>query len=137
MGNYFIKQEDMRADIKKEFGDINSYLFVQNYNREKKSLLGMIYAGGLYALENARKFLIYFTKEGIYGKEISNSIFGDYELISWDEVTSFEIVDKGRNKLILITFNGIDKGFKVLLTNKHFDDNVKNFKRLVENNFYR
>ena len=88
-------------------------------------------------MDFSRTFLLNFNEKGIFEKEVSNSTKGDFILMPWDEINSFEIDERSNKSFINFSHLGKKISYEIFFKGKMCEDNVGNFKNLKENNWHR
>ena len=137
MGFLFNDVDEFREKIKEKFCDTNSYLFAIKHNSTGKGFLKLLASGLYYTLDSSRTLLLNFNEKGIYENEISNSTKGDFILMPWNEIESFEIDKKSKKNFINLIHLGKKISYEIPYEGKMCGDNLKNFEKLSKNNWYR
>ena len=137
MGFLFNDLGECREKIRENFSKTDSYLFAIKHNSKAKGFLKLL-ASNLYnTMDSSRTFLLNFNEKGIFEKEISNSTKGDFLLMPWDEINSFEIDEKSNKAFINFSHLGKKISYEISFKGKMCEDNLENFKNLKENNWHR
>ena len=138
MGLLMNTANEVAEKVKENFNDTENYLFALKCNDFKTGLFKLLLSKLYYTMDGARSFILYFSEKGIYEKEISNTMNGNFVLMPWNEVEDF-VIDIKNNKANL-AFSHLGK--KVLYEvpfsgamakkNKNMLENllVKNFNRI-------
>ena len=137
MGFLFNDLGECREKIRENFSKTDSYLFAIKHNSKAKGFLKLLASGLYYTLDSSRTFLLNFNEKGIFEKEISNSTKGDFILMPWDEINSFEIDEKSNKAFINFSHLGKKISYEISFKGKMCEDNLDNFKNLKENKWYR
>ena len=137
MGILFNDLDEFREKIRENFSKTDSYLFAIKHNSKAKGFLKLMVSNLYNTMDSSRTFLLNFTEKGIYEKEISNSTRGDFILMPWDEINSFEIDEKSNKAFINFSHLGKKISYEISFKGKMCEDNVENFKNLKENNWHR
>lgn len=129
---------EIREDVKNRFGDTNNYLVVIKKNKASTGFINLFIIGGLlYPLLANRTFIIEFTSQGIYEKEISNSTKGDYVLIPWNEISDFNIQRGNMDTVIEYYYLGKKIMYKVCYNGVPYKDNKENEYKLYNKDWNR
>ena len=67
-------------------------------------------------MDGARSFVLYFNEKGIYEKEISNSVKGNFVLMPWDEIDNFTVDYKSSKANITLVHLGAKVLYEVPFT---------------------
>ncbi|WP_040398119.1 hypothetical protein [Anaerococcus senegalensis] len=137
MGFLFNDLGECREKIRENFSKTDSYLFAIKHNSKAKGLLKLLVSNLYNTLDSSRTFLLNFNEKGIYEKEISNSTKGDFLLMPWDEINSFEIDERSNKAFIKFSHLGKNISYEISFNGKMCEDNLDNFKNLKENNWHR
>lgn len=137
MGLLFNNLDEVRVKIKENFGNDSSYLFAIKHNSFGKGILKLFLSDVYYVMDSSRTFILNFTEKGIYEKEISNSIKGDFILMPWHEIESFDIDEKSNKAFINFSHLGKKISYEISFKGRMCEDNMNNFKSLKENNWNR
>ncbi|MDU4715690.1 MAG: histidine kinase [Anaerococcus sp.] len=137
MGFLFNDLGECREKIRENFSKTDSYLFAIKHNSKAKGLLKLLVSDLYNTLDSSRTFLLNFNEKGIYEKEISNSTKGDFILMPWDEINSFEIDERSNKAFINFSHLGKNISYEISFNGKMCEDNLDNFKNLKENNWHR
>lgn len=117
MGLLMNTASEIADKVKEDFNDDKNYLFALKRNDFKRGLLKLFLSRLYYIMDGARSFVLYFNEKGIYEKEISNSVKGNFVLMPWDEINDFTVdyksskanitlVHLGAKLLYEVPFNG-------------------------------
>lgn len=137
MGLLFNSLDEIRDKVSERFDDTNNYLVAIKHDNFKKSSLKFLLSSVFYVFDSNRNFIIYFSPKGIYEKEMSNSIKGEFVLIPWNEISGFKI-DKKSNKAILkFKHLGKEIGYEIDFDGKIMADNRNNLNLLEDKDFNR
>ena len=137
MGFLFNDVNEFREKIYEKFKNTDSYLFATKHNSTGKGFLKLLFSNLYNTVDSSRTFILYFNEKGIYEKEISNSTKGDFILMPWDEINSFEIDERSNKSFINFSHLGKKISYEIFFKGKMCEDNVGNFKNLKENNWHR
>ncbi len=137
MGFLFNDVNEFREKIYEKFKNTDSYLFAIKHNSTGKGFLKLFFSNLYNTVDSSRTFLLNFNEKGIYEKEISNSTKGDFILMPWDEINSFEIDERSNKSFINFSHLGKKISYEIFFKGKMCEDNVGNFKNLKENNWHR
>lgn len=97
MGLLMNTANEVAEKVKDNFNDDENYLFALKCNDFKTGLFKLLLSKLYYTMDSARSFILYFSEKGIYEKEISNTMNGNFVLMPWNEVEDF-VVDIKNNK---------------------------------------
>lgn len=129
---------EIRQDVKKRFGNTNNYLVVIKKNKVSTGFFNLFIIGGLlYPLLSNRTLIVVFTPQGIYEKEISNSIKGDFVLIPWNEISDFSIQRGNINTIIKYTYLNKKIMYEVSYKGVPYKDNKENEDKLYNKDWNR
>lgn len=95
-----ILAEDVRELVRANFGESKDYIIVMKRNNPVKNLLKLLFSNLYYVIDNNRCFVLVFTERGIFEKEISFSVNGEFTLLPWHEVREFR-AEKKLNSMLL------------------------------------
>lgn len=137
MGILFNNLDEIREKIKKNFSKTDSYLFAIKHNSTGKGFLKLMVSNLYNTMDSSRTFLLNFNEKGIFEKEISNSTKGEFLLMPWDEINSFEIDERSNKAFINFSHLGKNISYEISFKGKMCKDNLDNFKNLKENNWHR
>lgn len=137
MGFLFNDVNEFRKKIYEKFKNTDSYLFAIKHNSTGKGFLKLFVSNLYNTVDSSRTFLLHFNEKGVYEKEISNSTKGDFILMPWDEINSFEIDERSNKSFINFSHLGKKISYEIFFKGKMCEDNVGNFKNLKENNWHR
>lgn len=133
MGLLFNDNNEINEKIKNEFGNLDNHLIAIKHNGIMKGLAKLLIIGGLYyTLDSNRTFILYFSNKGIHEEEISNSVKGDFLLMPWNEISSFDIKVKNNKAIIELVHIGKRIGYEIPFNGKIFGTNKDNLKKLEE-----
>lgn len=97
MGLLMNTANEVAEKVKDNFNDEENYLFALKCNDFKTGLFKLLLSKLYYTMDGARSFILYFSEKGIYEKEISNTMNGNFVLMPWNEVEDF-VIDIKNNK---------------------------------------
>lgn len=137
MGFLFNEKEEVEEKVKSKFGDLNNHLVSIKHNDFKSSLLKLIISNIYYIVDNSRSFILYFSTDGIYEKEISNTMKGDFILIPWNEISSFNVIIKSRKAIIELVHIGKKIGYEIPFSKNIYRNNKNNLTNLQNKNWNR
>ncbi len=133
MGLLGYNMNEIRKKVKDVFKNDEYYLVTLKHNDIKSDLFKWLIVGGYYyTADSARSFIINFSKKGIYEKEISNSINGDFVLMPWHEIKGFELVEKKNKAILKIVHLGKKVAYEIPFKGRLFSDNIENLSLLKE-----
>lgn len=137
MGLLFNDEKEIKDAVYKEFKTKDNYLVAIKHDNIGKNLLKLMISDLFYTIDSTRTFVLNFNEDGIYEKEISNSMKRDFLLMPWSEVEDFEVIEK--NNKVFIKFKHIvkDTGYEIPFNGKIFNDNKDNFRNLKDKNFFQ
>lgn len=137
MGFLFNDVNEFREKINEKFKNTDSYLFAIKHNSTGKGFLKLFVSNLYNTVDSSRTFLLHFNEKGIYEKEISNSTKGDFILMPWDEINSFEIDERSNKSFINFSHLGKNISYEIDFDGKMDVDNGKNFENLKEKSWHR
>lgn len=133
MGLLFNDNNEINEKIKNEFGNLDNHLIAIKHNGIKKGLAKLLIIGGVYyTFDSNRTFILYFSNKGIHEEEISNSVKGDFLLMPWNEISSFDIKVKNNKAIIELVHIGKRIGYEIPFNGRIFRTNKANLKKLEE-----
>lgn len=126
MGIIFNDPIKIKESIKNRFGENTTYLIVLKHNSPLKQGIKLLISNLYNTYDSNRSFILVFTEEGIFKKEISKSDKSDFKFIPINEIDNLNIIEKSSNAFL--DFNYLDKSYsyKVPFSGKIFNDN-KNY----------
>lgn len=116
MGLLMNTASEIADKVKEDFNDDKNYLFALKRNDFKRGLLKLFLSRLYYIMDGARSFVLYFSEKGIYEKEISNSVKGNFVLMPWDEIENFTVDYKGSKANITLVHLGAELLYEVPFT---------------------
>ena len=133
MGLLFNDNNEINEKIKNEFGNLDNHLIAIKHNGIMKGLAKLLIIGGVYyTFDSNRTFILYFSNKGIHEEEISNSVKGDFLLMPWNEISSFDIKVKNNKAIIELVHIGKRIGYEIPFNGRIFGTNKTNLKKLEE-----
>lgn len=137
MGLFINTANEVTEKVKENFNDDENYLFVLKHNDFKTGLFKLLLSKLYYTMDSARSFILYFSEKGIYEKEISNTMNGNFVLMPWNEIGKFN-VDLKSNKAIITLFHiGKKVLYEVPFSGTMAKSNKKMLEKLLGKNFNR
>lgn len=136
MGFLTVNNKEIETIVLEEFGNLENYLIALKHNTVGKSIAKTIISTLYRNIDSNREFILYFSENGIYEKELSFSDKAKFVLIPWNEIHDFIVEDKG-DKLI-IRVNHLDKNYdyEIPFDGKIMKGNRDRVLNLQDNNFY-
>lgn len=116
MGLLMNTASEIADKVKEDFNDDKNYLFALKRNDFKRGLLKLFLSKLYYTMDSARSFVLYFSEKGIYEKEISNSVKGNFVLMPWDEIENFTMDYKSSKANITLVHLGAELLYEVPFT---------------------
>lgn len=116
MGLLMNTASEIAEKVKEDFNDDKNYLFALKRNDVKRGLLKLFLSNLYYTMDSARSFVLYFSEKGIYEKEISNSVKGNFVLMPWDEIENFTVDYKSSKANITLVHLGAELLYEVPFT---------------------
>lgn len=116
MGLLMNTASEIAEKVKEDFNDDKNYLFALKRNDLKRGLLKLFLSKLYYTMDSARSFILYFSEKGIYEKEISNSVKGNFVLMPWDEIENFTVDYKSSKANITLVHLGAELLYEVPFT---------------------
>lgn len=126
---------EIREDVFNHFGNASNYLVGMKKNKISNNILYLILSNLFYVLASTRTFIICFTNEGIYEKEISNSLKTHYVLIPWNEISNFSCKKAKKKSIIEYTHQGKTVVYEINYHGVPYQDNQANELSLSTNNW--
>ncbi|MFM9413531.1 histidine kinase [Peptococcus simiae] len=137
MGILFNDKNEIDAKMNHDFGDVENHLIALKHNDIKSGFLKLLMSNLYHTLDSNRTFIVYFSSKGLHEKEISHSVKGDFLLVPWHEIGSFELKMKNNKALIELSHLGKKIGYEIPFTGKLFAENKKNLKHLQDKGWYK
>lgn len=116
MGLLMNTASEIADKVKEDFNDDKNYLFALKRNDFKRGLLKLFLSRLYYTMDGARSFVLYFNEKGIYEKEISNTVKGNFVLMPWDEINDFTVDYKSSKANITLVYLGAKLLYEVPFT---------------------
>lgn len=116
MGLLMNTASEIADKVKEDFNDDKNYLFALKRNDFKRGLLKLFLSKLYYTMDSARSFVLYFNEKGIYEKEISNTVKGNFVLMPWDEIENFTVDYKSSKANITLVNLGAELLYEVPFT---------------------
>lgn len=116
MGLLMNTASEISDKVKEDFNDDKNYLFALKRNDFKRGLLKLFLSRLYYTMDGARSFVLYFNEKGIYEKEISNTVKGNFVLMPWDEINDFTVDYKSSKANITLVHLGAKLLYEVPFT---------------------
>ena len=135
MGLLFNDINEIKEKVYKDFGDEENYLVAMKHNDAKTGFAKLLASNVFYTLDSNRTFIIYFNPNGIYEKEMSNSLKGNFSLLPANEIEDFKVTYKSNKAIIEFYHIGKKVAYEIPYDGKIFVDNKKNLDKLKENNW--
>ncbi len=135
MGLLFNDTNEIKNIVEESFGDTKNHLVAIKHNDAKSGLGKLLISNLFYIMDSNRTFIIYFSKKGIYEREISNKIKGDFYLIPENEIESFKVDSKSNKTIISFEHIGKKISYEIPHKGKIFEDNKINLEELKNNNW--
>ena len=135
MGLIFNDTNDIKAKVEENFNDNKNFLVAMKHNDTKTGLAKLMLSNILYIMDSTRTFILYFSPNGIFEKEISNSSKGNFTLLPANEIEDFEIEEKSNKTIIKLIHLGKKISYEIPYKGKIFMDNEENLQILKANNW--
>ncbi|MDY3005547.1 histidine kinase [Anaerococcus sp. AGMB00486] len=135
MGFLFNDNKEIEDKVFESFDDRENYLLTIKNDSNAKSFAKLLLSNIFNTFDSNRTFILYFSSKGIYEKEISSSIKGDFTLIPWHEVESFRIEKKDKQAFIYFNHIGKKMSYEAPFDGKLFKKNKDKFKILEDRNW--
>lgn len=113
MGLFINHTDEIQEKVRENFGESDDYLVGMKYNGWKKGLAELIASSLVYVMDSSRTFLLYFSPKGIYEKEMSHSLKGEFILIPWEEIEEFHVKEKRNKECIEFLHLGKRVGYEI------------------------
>ena len=135
MGLLFNDVNEIKEKVYRDFGDEENYLVAMKHNDTKTGLAKLLSSNVFYTLDSNRTFILYFSPKGIYEKEMSNSVKGNFSLIPANEIEDFKVTYKSNKAIIEFYHIGKKVAYEIPYDGKIFVDNKKNLANLKDHNW--
>lgn len=135
MALLFNDTNEIREKVYDNFKDEKNHLVAIKHNDAKTGFAKLIASSVFYTLDSNRTFILYFSPKGIYEKEMSNSVKGDFSLIPSNEIEDFKVTYKSSKAIIEFYHIGKKVSYEIPYDGKIFVDNKNNLDNLKENNW--
>lgn len=135
MGILFNDSKEIDKKVEEIFGDTFNYLLAIKHNDVKKGLAKLLVSNLFYTLDSNRTFILFFDEKGVHEKEISNSTKGNFLVMPWNEIESFDIKEKSNKALIELNHLGKKMAYEIPFTGKIFTKNEENIENLKSKNW--
>lgn len=135
MGLLFNDTNEIKAKVEENFNDNKNFLVAMKHNDTKTGLAKLMLSSILYIMDSTRTFILYFSPKGIYEKEMSNSVKGNFSLIPANEIEDFKVTYKSSKAIIEFYHIGKKVAYEIPYDGKIFVENKKNLDNLKENNW--
>lgn len=137
MGLFFNSSNDIYTMVYEYFGETTNYLVVLKDLDVKRFLINP-YIDKLYAaFESGRNYILYFDNLGLHEKELSFSNKAPFLLMPWEEITDFDLTDKGNRLILKINHLGKTYAYKISFNNFLLKGNRQRLAQLQAVDFYR
>lgn len=137
MGLLMNTANEVAEKVKENFNDTENYLFALKCNDFKTGLFKLLLSKLYYTMDGARSFVLYFSEKGIYEKEISNTMNGNFVLMPWNEIDEFVIDIKNNKANLAFSHLGKKLLYEVPFTGAMAKSNKNMLENLVGKNFNR
>lgn len=137
MGLLMNTANEVAEKVKDNFNDDENYLFALKNNDVKTGLFKLILSKLYYTMDSARSFILYFNEKGIYEKEISNTMNGNFVLMPWNEIGEFNVDLKSRKAIITLFHIGKKVLYEVPFSGAMAKKNKNMLENLLGKNFNR
>lgn len=135
MALLFNDTNEIREKVYDNFKDEKNYLVAIKHNDKKTGFAKLIASSVFYTLDSNRTFILYFSPKGIYEKEMSNSVKGNFSLIPANEIEDFKVTYKSSKAIIEFYHIGKKVAYEIPYDGKIFVDNKNNLDNLKDNNW--
>lgn len=137
MGLLMNTANEVAEKVKENFNDTENYLFALKCNDFKTGLFKLLLSRLYYTMDGARSFILYFNEKGIYEKEISNTMNGNFVLMPWNEIGEFNVDLKSRKAIITLFHIGKKVLYEIPYTGTMAKSNKNMLEKLLGKNFNR
>lgn len=137
MGLLMNTANEVAEKVKENFNDTENYLFALKCNDFKTGLFKLLLSKLYYTMDGARSFILYFNEKGIYEKEISNTMNGNFVLMPWNENGEFNVDLKSRKAIITLFHIGKKVLYEIPFTGTMAKSNKNMLEKLLGKNFNR
>lgn len=137
MGLLMNTANEVAEKVKENFNDTENYLFALKCNDFKTGLFKLLLSKLYYTMDGARSFILYFNEKGIYEKEISNTMNGNFVLMPWNEIGEFNVDLKSRKAIITLFHIGKKVLYEIPYTGTMAKSNKNMLEKLLGKNFNR
>ena len=124
MGLFTSNNNEIKDKVHEKFGEnFNAYLVALKHNSAGKQIFNLVVSNLFSVWEDTRQYILCFTNKGIYEKDISGSLNGDFILIPWNEIKDFSVEETKNHITIKIVHLGKIYAYKAEYNGKPFKGN--------------
>lgn len=127
--------DQIKENIKKNFGENDSYLLALKQEGFKRGLSKIVSTNFLINKEKSDLYILYFDKEGIHRKNISESLEGEYKLIEWNKIDFVNLVEKNISSVLEVSRLGEIFGYEIPYQGQIYTENKENLNKIKTNNW--
>lgn len=135
MGIFTYNKEELKEKVASRFNETKNYVVAKKNNSMKNRLLKLSLSSLVYVMDSSRTFILYFSEKGIYEKEISNSLKGDFYLIPWHEIENFSVTEKKDKVILDVIHLGKRYGYEIDYNGRFYEGNKEIVVLLLEKNW--
>lgn len=135
MGKFTYNIKDIRKDVKNRFKKTQYYLVAFKNNGALENIKNLLISNLYASIKENKTFIIYFSKKGIYEKEISSSLKGKYKEMKWDDIGDIRLRKEKKKAILEIEYKDtkinyeIDYKGRIVRDNKENLENIENLMR--------
>lgn len=137
MGLLMNTASEIADKVKETFNDDKNYLFAMKRNDVKRGLAKLFLSKLYYIMDGARSFVLYFSEKGVYEKEISNTVKGNFVLMPWEEIDEFTVDCKKNKANLTLVHLGTKILYEVPFTAPMSKGNKERLEELAKMNYNR
>lgn len=130
MGKFTYNIKDIRKDVKNRFKKTDYYLVAFKNNGALENIKNLLISNLYQSLEKNKSFIIYFSKKGIYEKEISSSLKGKYKERKWEDIGDIKLRKEKRKANLEIGYKDTKINYEIDFKGKIVRDNKENLKNI-------
>lgn len=137
MGLLMNTASEIADKVKETFNDDKNYLFAMKRNDVKRGLAKLFLSKLYYIMDGARSFVLYFSEKGIYEKEISNTVKGNFVLMPWEEIDEFTLDYKSNKANLTLVHLGTKLLYELPFNGSMAKGNKERLEELAKMNYNR
>ncbi len=133
MGFLSYSLDDIKNKVRECFGNTDNYLYVFNRDNVKKGLARFLLLGPLaFVLTGSQNYILNFNEKGIYEKNISTNLKGNFVLMPWHEIEDFKVGFRMNIAIIEFLHLGKKMRYEVPFKGRMCIENSDNLEKLQD-----